>query len=106
MDNVVDTDLGAVVQNSQSQVDIEVITASVDAAYTTALENIKNNTPVRRPLKEKTEAEKQAIAKDYYANVRTNVILDVNQMSGTLITSHSDRFFLLGCSRMYGLLRL
>lgn len=50
--------------------------ADVNSIYEEALENLKN----RKPLLKATAggpsiAEKEQLAKDYYANVRTNVLL-------------------------------
>ena len=70
------TDLGAVIQNSNSQVDLEVPTDATDvnAMYEEALDNVRN----RKPLSKAhglSDAQKEELAKDYYANVRTNVLL-------------------------------
>ena len=75
MDNVVDTDLGAVVQNSQSQVDVEILTepADVNQMYDETLANLRNRKPVDKPSTVTTESEKEQQVKDYYASVRTNV---------------------------------
>jgi chitin synthase len=68
--------LGAVIQDSDSQVDVEMLTeaADVNSMYEDALFNLKN----RKPVPPKSDAvmnslEKEQAAKDYYANVRTNV---------------------------------
>lgn len=68
-----ETDLGSVVQNHKSQVDIEIFVSSADDAYLTSLDNIKKNTPVKKPIAKPSEAQDQQKARDYYANVRTNV---------------------------------
>jgi chitin synthase len=80
-DSVIETDLGAVIQDSHSQVDVEMLTeaADVNSMYEDALFNLKN----RKPLPPKSDIivsnlEKEQIAKDYYANVRTNVSTLVN----------------------------
>ena len=70
------TDLGAVIQNSNSQVDLEVPADATDVnhMYEEALDNVRN----RKPLPKAhglSEAQKEELAKDYYANVRTNVLL-------------------------------
>jgi hypothetical protein len=70
------TDLGAVIQDSHAKVDVEMLTeaADVNSLYEEALFNLKN----RKPLPAKgngilSNSEKEQNAKDYYANVRTNV---------------------------------
>ena len=75
MDNVIDTDLGAVVQNSQSQVDVEILTepADINQMYDETLANLRTRKPVEKPSNVNTESEKEQQVKDYYANVRTNV---------------------------------
>ncbi|KAL5485273.1 hypothetical protein ACEPAI_7915 [Sanghuangporus weigelae] len=77
VDNVVDTDLGAVVQNSQSQVDLEILTepADINQMYDETLRNLRTRKPVEKPNTVTTESEKEQQVKDYYANVRTNVLL-------------------------------
>jgi chitin synthase len=72
----VETDLGAVIQDSHAEVDVEMFTeaADVNSLYEEALFNLKN----RKPLPTKgngllTNSEREQNAKDYYANVRTNV---------------------------------
>ncbi|KAH9839307.1 chitin synthase-domain-containing protein [Rhodofomes roseus] len=75
-DTEVESDLGAVIQNSNSQVDIEVVdAAAVDDIYKEALENIKYKRPSTKPNPGNGLAEREQAAKDYYANVRTNVLL-------------------------------
>ncbi|KAH9935681.1 chitin synthase-domain-containing protein [Fomitopsis serialis] len=75
-DAEVESDLGAVIQNSNSQVDIEVVdAAAVDDIYKEALENIKYKRPSTKPNAGSSLAEQEQTAKDYYANVRTNVLL-------------------------------
>ncbi|KAG6813294.1 hypothetical protein H0H92_012449 [Tricholoma furcatifolium] len=79
-DNAPDTDLGAVIQNSNSQVDLEVLTepADVNGIYEEALDNLKTRKPAvaKKPGGGVPSiAEKEQAAKDYYANVRTNVLL-------------------------------
>lgn len=71
-----DIDLGAVIQNSQSQVDVEVLAEAADAneLYEDAIQNLKHRTPVvRGGTGTLSNAEKEAAARDYYAGVRTNV---------------------------------
>ncbi|KAG6850872.1 hypothetical protein H0H93_007490 [Arthromyces matolae] len=77
-DNVPDTDLGAVMQDSHSQVDLEMLTepADVNGIYEEALENLKTRKPAvtKKPGGSSlTVAEREQAAKDYYASVRTNV---------------------------------
>ncbi|EJD02909.1 glycosyltransferase family 2 protein [Fomitiporia mediterranea MF3/22] len=76
-DNQVDTDLGAVVQNSQSQVDVEILTepADVNQMYEETLRNLRTRKPVEKPNNVNIESEREQQARDYYANVRTNVLL-------------------------------
>lgn len=72
-----ETDLGAVVQNNKSQVDVEMLTeaADVNSLYEEALVNLKTRKPAipRGVAREMSIAEKEQAAKDYYANIRTNV---------------------------------
>lgn len=67
-------DLGVVIQDSQSRVDVEMITEEADAnaLYDEATNNLKYRTPVIRPDINRSQASEQA-AKEYYASVRTNV---------------------------------
>ena len=65
-------------QNSESQVDVEMLStpADVNSIYEEALENLRLRNmgeKGKKPEKVLTEAEKEVAAKDYYANVRTNV---------------------------------
>lgn len=65
-------------QNSESQVDVEMLStpADVNSIYEEALENLRLRNmgeKEKKPEKILTEAEKEMAAKDYYANVRTNV---------------------------------
>ncbi|KAI0043669.1 glycosyltransferase family 2 protein [Auriscalpium vulgare] len=86
-DTTVDIDLGAVIQNSQSQVDVEVLAEAADAneLYDTAIYNLKNRTPVIRGNGTVSNAEKEAAARDYYAGVRTNVLLAWVLSNGLLV---------------------
>jgi len=72
-----ETDLGAVIQNSDSQVDVEVLAeaADVNSMYEEAIINLKTRKPVLRKgtAGVVSTAEKEQAAKDYYAGVRTNV---------------------------------
>ncbi|KAL6300445.1 chitin synthase-domain-containing protein [Sparassis latifolia] len=76
-DTDVETDLGAVIQNSNSQVDVEVLTdaADVNGIYEDALLNLRDRKPVPKASAGPSIAEKEQVARDYYANVRTNVLL-------------------------------
>jgi chitin synthase len=69
-------DLGAVIQDSQSRVDVEMITEEADAnaLYDEATNNLKYRAPViRADANRVLSTDKEQAAKDYYANVRTNV---------------------------------
>ncbi len=69
-------DLGAVIQDSQSRVDVEMITEEADAnaLYDEATNNLKYRAPViRADANRVLQMDKEQAAKDYYANVRTNV---------------------------------
>ncbi|KAI0312347.1 glycosyltransferase family 2 protein [Amylostereum chailletii] len=74
-DSTPDTDLGAVIQDSHSQVDVEMLAEAADAnaLYEEAIQNLKHRTPVIRGGGGLSNAEKEQAAKDYYAGVRTNV---------------------------------
>lgn len=79
-DTTPDTDLGAVTQDINSQVDVEIFsdTADVNSLYEEALANLRDRKPaqdVNKKSKARTGAEKEQAAKDYYASVRTNVLL-------------------------------
>ena len=93
-DAVPDTDLGAAVQDSHSQVDIKMLAeaADVNGIYEEALESLraakfadvtsapegtktKQGTQGKTLSKVMSEREKEQAAIDYYANVRTNVLL-------------------------------
>ncbi|KAH8119128.1 chitin synthase-domain-containing protein [Phellopilus nigrolimitatus] len=76
-DNDVETDLGAVIQNSQSQVDVEIWSepSDINQMYDETLSNLRTRKPILKPDKIQSETEKEQQAKDYYANVRTNVLL-------------------------------
>ncbi|KAJ3975763.1 glycosyltransferase family 2 protein [Lentinula raphanica] len=83
-DSSVEIDLGAVMNNGKSQVDVEVLStaADVNEIYQEAIQNLKqrkmkkvavNTRRAKTPML--SAAEKEQAAKDYYANVRTNVLL-------------------------------
>lgn len=69
------TDLGAVVQNSASQVDVEVLADIADAneMYEESLANLRDRKPVPDLEPSSYQADREQAAKDYYASVRTNV---------------------------------
>lgn len=69
-----ETDLGVAHAKQGSMVELEVVEA-VDggdsaAAYTTALANLRERKPIAKPP---SNGNPEQNAKDYYANVRTNV---------------------------------
>ena len=72
---MVDDDLGAVVQNVHSQVDVEILAepADVNQMYDEVLNNLRTRKSIAKPNGTQSNAEKEQQAKDYYANVRTNV---------------------------------
>lgn len=74
-DNVVETDLGAVIQDSNSRVDVEMLSepSDVNQMYDEALSNLKLRRAHTKTQAGQTGAEKEQQTKDYYANVRTNV---------------------------------
>ena len=68
-------DLGAVIQDAQSRVDVEMITEEADAnaLYDEATHNLKYRAPVIRPDAGRNHSiEAEQAAKEYYASVRTN----------------------------------
>ena len=94
-----ETDLGAVIQDSHSQVDVEMLTeaADVNSIYEEALLNLKNRKPaVPKSNAAIGQAEKEQGAKDYYANVRTNVRPSVDVVVLQLQISHPPGFVNLG----------
>jgi chitin synthase len=63
-----------------SQVDVELFsnTADMNSLYEEALENLRERKPVQDPKNKnrvQTDAEGEQAAKDYYASVRTNVLM-------------------------------
>ncbi|EKM80571.1 hypothetical protein AGABI1DRAFT_70953 [Agaricus bisporus var. burnettii JB137-S8] len=89
-DNTPDTDLGAVTQDINYQVDVELFsdTADVNSVYEEALTNLRDRKPVPgadRKHRMKTDAEKEQAAKDYYASVRTNLLLAWVLSNGLLL---------------------
>lgn len=92
-------DLGVVIQDSQSRVDVEMITEEADAnaLYDEATNNLKYRTPVIRAEDNRVSPmEKEQAAKDYYANVRTNVNSCLARLARSLISYE----FPLGAARM------
>ncbi|KAJ3495480.1 hypothetical protein NLJ89_g10618 [Agrocybe chaxingu] len=88
-DYMPESDLGAVIQDSQSHVDVEMLTeaADVNSIYEESLANLRDRVPVDNG-KGKTPrsiAEREAAAKSYYANVRTNVLLAWVLSNGVLL---------------------
>lgn len=63
------TDLGSVVQDKESRVDIEVIAepSDVNSQYMEVLQNLRDRKPVPRPS---GGANPDQRAKDYYASIR------------------------------------
>ncbi|KAH9942456.1 chitin synthase-domain-containing protein [Epithele typhae] len=87
-DTEVSHDLGAVIQNSNSQVDLEVPTDATDVnlLYEEALDNVRNRKPIPK-AQGLNSAEKEQLARDYYANVRTNVLLFWVLSNGLLLVA-------------------
>ncbi|KAF9472443.1 glycosyltransferase family 2 protein [Pholiota conissans] len=88
-DSIPDSDLGAVVQDSHSQVDVEMLTevADVNSIYEESLANLRDRVPIDNGKSKGllSVAEKEHVAKDYYANVRTNVLLSWVLSNGLLL---------------------
>ncbi|KAJ6609861.1 glycosyltransferase family 2 protein [Mycena sp. CBHHK59/15] len=86
-DNIVEADLGAVVQDIHAQVDVEMSTdkADMNNIYEEALSNLKNRKPPFSQNNVMSNTEKDQAAKDYYANVRTNVLLAWVLSNGILL---------------------
>ena len=89
-----DTDLGAVVQDKESQVDLEVIAepSDVNRAYLEVLHNLRVRKPVAKPSTGSNMAERVQKAKDYYASIRESclgyVLLQTHRLSqGTNVCS-------------------
>ena len=86
-------DLGAVIQDSQSRVDVEMITEEADAnaLYDEATTNLKYRAPVIRPDASRVHnVEKEQAAREYYASVRTNVCI---KKASTHSAPATDFFF-------------
>ncbi|KAI0786713.1 glycosyltransferase family 2 protein [Abortiporus biennis] len=90
-DTIIEADLGAVIQNSASQVEVEVLAdiTDVNLMYEESLLNLKARKPVSDKKKEKalTDAEREQTAKEYYAGVRTNVLLAWVLSNGVLLAA-------------------
>ncbi|KAJ7680268.1 glycosyltransferase family 2 protein [Mycena polygramma] len=86
-DSIVEADLGAVVQDIHAQVDVEMATdkADMNNIYEEALSNLKNRKPAFSQNTSMSNSEKDQAAKDYYANVRTNVLLAWVLSNGILL---------------------
>ncbi|KAJ7084332.1 chitin synthase [Mycena belliarum] len=86
-DSVVEADLGAVVQDIHEQVDVEMLTDKADTTkiYEEALSNLKNRKPAFPQNTVMSNSEKDQAAKDYYANVRTNLLLAWVLSNGVLL---------------------
>jgi hypothetical protein len=73
---VADNDLGVVsaqrLRKDVVEVELSTETQDVDTQYLEALENLRTRKPVDRPPID-LQAEQIQVAKDYYANIRTNV---------------------------------
>jgi hypothetical protein len=75
-EDAVEMYLGAVIQDAESQVDVEIITEEADAnaLYDEATHNLKYQTPMIRPDANRfLSVEKEQAVKEYYASIRTNV---------------------------------
>lgn len=74
-DDIVEADLGVVIQDSHSQVDVEMFADAADAneLYEDSLSNLKTRKPLEQKKTRTTVAEREQHAKEYYASVRTNV---------------------------------
>ncbi|KAI6134500.1 glycosyltransferase family 2 protein [Pisolithus croceorrhizus] len=96
-DMVPDKDLGTAVQDSHSQVDIEMLAEAADAngIYEDALEGLRaskfanggsgDSKRIRPERKVMNEREREMAAMDYYADVRTNVLLAWVLSNGVLL---------------------
>ena len=91
-DSTPSSDLGAVIQDSHSHVDVEMLTeaADVNSIYEESLSNLRDRVPIDNPKGKglPSVAEREQAAKDYYANVRTNLLLT------WVLSNVSHQFFL------------
>ncbi|KAH7108554.1 chitin synthase-domain-containing protein [Auriculariales sp. MPI-PUGE-AT-0066] len=77
-------DLGGVVQDHQAIVEVEVIeSGDVNAIYKETLQNLRE----RKPVPRKQQGNLDQAARDYYANVRTNVLLFWVLTNGFIVLS-------------------
>ncbi|KAF8482206.1 chitin synthase-domain-containing protein [Gautieria morchelliformis] len=85
-EGVIDTDLGSVIQDKESRVDLEVIAepSDVNSAYLEVLHNLRVRKPVVKPQSGSNVTEQVQKAKDYYASIRTNVLLTWVLSNGVL----------------------
>ncbi|KAF8210175.1 chitin synthase-domain-containing protein [Mycena galopus ATCC 62051] len=86
-DSIETTDLGAVVQDMHAQIDVEMATdkADVNNIYEEALSNLKTRKPAFSHSAPMSNTEKDQLVKDYYANVRTNVLMAWVLSNGLLV---------------------
>ncbi|KAF7315388.1 Chitin synthase [Mycena indigotica] len=86
-DSIQEVDLGAVVQDIHAEVQVEMSTdqADMNNIYEEALSNIRNRKPAYTQNTPMSNTEKDQVAKDYYANVRTNVLLAWVLSNGVLL---------------------
>ncbi|EJD42686.1 glycosyltransferase family 2 protein [Auricularia subglabra TFB-10046 SS5] len=83
-DKAPEMELGAVVPDHQENVDLELVEAAdVNDVYMEVLHNLKVRKPV--PSAERSQGDLDQAAKDYYANVRTNVLLFWVLSNGLLV---------------------
>ena len=76
--DAVEMDLGAVIQDSHSRMDVEMIKEEADAnaPYDEATSNLKYQAPIIWPDSVRVEtAEKEQATKEYYTSMRTNARL-------------------------------
>jgi hypothetical protein len=76
------SDLGNVVQDSNSRIDLEIEPEAPNDLYVEALENLRTKKPLPRTPGGLSEGEKDQIRRDYYANLRTNVSVDSHGIKG------------------------
>jgi chitin synthase len=75
-----------VVQDKHQQVEVEVVAELPDDIYMEALENLRTRKPLVNASNVRfiSDAEKEQNAKDYHANIRTNVS---NDQVGLLVSA-------------------
>jgi hypothetical protein len=87
---VVDNDLGVVsaqrLRKDVVEVELPTEAQDVDSQYLEALENLRTRKPINRPPID-PQAEQIQLAKDYYANIRTNVSRTYSALS---LSAHAD----------------